>query len=426
MGVGLLKNIAIFTAAASLLITGSLPASAEASRSYLEHQLIKLPSGTFDREEADAMTSRLFRMYPNLLEGLIYNKIHIKLTNGPITEEPEMAAFKGKTPRGWEGTGKSWDDIPGSGGNPVLVRIGYSERGKGHGSYNLELHETMHAVDRYLFHEVSTSEKFRKLWEEEAGRLYYGDGYIDSYPEEYFAEAACMMFASEETRTAAEQKLPETYSFLESLFREYVPSLPAPIKEIEQHWAKSAIERLIGLQILTGLPGGKILPSSPVTREQYVKILLIASGGSPSQANGPDRSAFSDVPATRWSSTYINEAVNKGWVLPGEYDDARFLPGRTLTRLEMAVMAARALRLQENVNALASFPDSSVIPVELQGAAGAAVAAGLLKGLPGGKFGPDAEVTRAQAAAVTANVLASQAQIPVPIDNQGSAAIDFK
>ncbi|WP_420535002.1 anthrax toxin lethal factor-related metalloendopeptidase, partial [Bacillus mycoides] len=46
----------------------------------------------------------------------------------------------------------TWDDVPGVGsdigGKPVMARIGFSERGKGHGSINLELHEIAHAIDR--------------------------------------------------------------------------------------------------------------------------------------------------------------------------------------------------------------------------------------------------------------------------------------
>ncbi|HUC90988.1 MAG TPA: hypothetical protein VMS09_03040 [Paenibacillus sp.] len=118
--------------------------------------------------------------------------------------------MKNVVPRGWENTGFTWSDIPGVGGNPVIVRIGYSDKGMGHGSVNLELHETFHAIDRYVLDDRSEIPEFRALFREEAAGLFAGNRYEELFPEEYFAEVASIIYLSETTRRTVRDKLPKT------------------------------------------------------------------------------------------------------------------------------------------------------------------------------------------------------------------------
>ncbi|RFU61161.1 hypothetical protein D0466_19185 [Peribacillus glennii] len=159
------------------------------------------------------MLSRLDNIPAKLLKQLYENGYNIKLVNGPITNEPEMEEFKGVTPRGWEGTGLTWDDVPGAGGNPVIVRIGYSERGKGHGAINLELHETAHAIDYML--DISHSSKFIKVWKAEQKKVLKASYY--QYPEEYFAETFAMYYLSSASRKQLSAKAPLTVKFIKGL-----------------------------------------------------------------------------------------------------------------------------------------------------------------------------------------------------------------
>ena len=71
-----------------------------------------------------------------------------------------------------------------------------------------------------------------------------------------------------------------------------------------------------------------------------------------------------------------------------------FGPDQNLTREEMALLLARALRLMGS--AALSFSDAGQIAPWAQGAVAAAVAAGFLSGLPGGTFQPLAAATRAR------------------------------
>jgi hypothetical protein len=180
-------------------------------------KLIVLPDTDYDKDEAQAIIGRLSKISEGILERLYNAGVDIILVNGPITDVPAYAYLKGITPRGWEGTGKTWDDIPGAGGNPTVIRIGYSEYGKGHGSINLELHETAHAIDEYAFNNVSDTNNFLNVWSSEVRNVFGDNAYFDSYPEEYFAETFAMYYLDDESRNILKEKGPLTYDFIENL-----------------------------------------------------------------------------------------------------------------------------------------------------------------------------------------------------------------
>lgn len=196
----------------------TIPAYAQEDNHNLVSQLVVLPQDHYNEAEADKMMDRLSVIPANLLEGLKARGVKIKLANGEITDEPEFANYKGVTPRGWENTGLTWDDVPGVSMDIVIVRIGYSNKGKGHNGQNLELHETFHAVDRLVLNNVSSSQEFVDLWKKEANNNYAGDGYVSAYAEEYFAETATLYFYSDTTRERLKQDMPLTFDFLDKLF----------------------------------------------------------------------------------------------------------------------------------------------------------------------------------------------------------------
>jgi len=190
----------------------------QAQEQTILDKLVVLPSGDYNRSEADAMKQRLEKIPTSVLNALYSKGVKIKLTQGAITNEPELAYLKGVVPRGWEGTGLTWDDVPGVSERVVAVRIGYSEKGKGHNSLNLEIHETLHAVDRLVFNEISGTEEFNTIFNKEASVKYKGDGYVSTYPTEYFAEAASLYLFSDTTRGDLKSSMPLTYEFMAKLF----------------------------------------------------------------------------------------------------------------------------------------------------------------------------------------------------------------
>ena len=201
----------------ALLIIALFPTNLAHAKNTLSNQLIVLPQSNYNEKLANAMISRIERIPAPILKTLADKGVKIKLTNDIITNEPELRYLKGVTPRGWEDTGLTWDDAPGVSEQNVVVRIGYSKKGQGHNSFNLEIHETMHAVDRFVFNTVSDSQQFKDIFNKEAV-LNYNDNYVSAYPNEYFAESASLYVYNDATREQLKKDAPLTYDFMKKLF----------------------------------------------------------------------------------------------------------------------------------------------------------------------------------------------------------------
>ena len=185
-------------------------------------KIIKFSAGdkSYDEEEVERIKNRIKKYGPEILQGMVYNELEIRLTSGPITDEPEMAYLADVTPRGWP-EGSTWAQVPGSGGNPTFVRIGHSYYGLGHSTINLELHESAHLVDYNLFGSINSTEEWKALHEAESVNLFGNDGYMSVYPEEYFAETMAYYFLSGHTRQMLKEKAPQTYEYLHTFFTNF-------------------------------------------------------------------------------------------------------------------------------------------------------------------------------------------------------------
>ncbi len=178
-------------------------------------KLVVLPNGEYDKVAAYRMINNLARIPDSILRKLLVSGWKIKLINGELTDEPEYAYLKGVTPRGWEGTGMTWDDLSGLGGYPnVIVKIGYND--KTEGAINLELHETGHAVD-CAFNNITKTDSFLKIWKMEVFSLFSDSHiytYMNKYPEEYFAESFAMYFYQKEENVKLRERAPLTYELI--------------------------------------------------------------------------------------------------------------------------------------------------------------------------------------------------------------------
>ncbi len=180
-----------------------------------------------------------------------------------------------------------------------------------------------------------------------------------------------------------------------------VNSFAAMFPDTEGHWAESYIEALAMEGVINGMGDGSFDPDSFVTREQFLKMLLIVTSECANERlafeNPPklnliiEKSPFSDVETNRWSYYYVSQAYGRV-ILSEEYGD-KFEPIKDITREEAAVWMARALNLEDGE---CNFTDKDLIGKP--GLVGAAFESGLISGFPDGSFGPGQGLTRAQAA----------------------------
>ncbi|MCM3566888.1 anthrax toxin lethal factor-related metalloendopeptidase [Neobacillus mesonae] len=180
------------------------------------NNIIVLPKKIFDQHEAAAIINRIAALPNSILYNLYHQGISLKLFTGKLTDNPTARQLAGQIPRGYQ-INTTWDDVPGiGGGKTVLVKIGFSEKGKGHGSVNLELHELAHSIDKYVFNNISQTKVFKQVWEKEHDQLFSGNSYF-LYPEEYFAETFAMFYLNDKTRNQLKLKAPLTFKLISNL-----------------------------------------------------------------------------------------------------------------------------------------------------------------------------------------------------------------
>jgi Pro-Pro endopeptidase len=183
----------------------------------LAGKLIVLPEKDFDQGEAAQIINRLMLLPESMILKAVDSNIKVKLFEGRLTDNPSASHLKGIVPRGYTSE-KTWDQVPGIGGSrTVLVKIGSSEKGKGHGSVNLELHELAHSLDRYVYDGIRHEERFLKIWKHESRLLFPGRAYFLDYPEEYFAESFAMFYIGGLPAKLLKEAAPQTYQYIEGL-----------------------------------------------------------------------------------------------------------------------------------------------------------------------------------------------------------------
>ncbi|WP_409251099.1 anthrax toxin lethal factor-related metalloendopeptidase [Bacillus sp. SCS-153A] len=181
-------------------------------------EIILLPRESFDEDEARQIIYRLDHLPTGLLHHVKASGIKVRLFQDELTNFPTTQHLKGVTPRGYTNTERTWDEVPGIGGSHlVLVKIGHSEKGAGHGSVNLELHELAHSIDRYVLNDIYYKMKFTAIWRQEAHILFPEEDYFLDYQEEYFAETFAMYYLNLKTNKKLKEKAPATHQFFEGL-----------------------------------------------------------------------------------------------------------------------------------------------------------------------------------------------------------------
>ncbi|MEK3886103.1 anthrax toxin lethal factor-related metalloendopeptidase [Bacillus sp. FSL K6-3431] len=179
--------------------------------------IVVVPESPFNETEAMMVLKRLDILPISILQNMKKKRIKVILFTGELTDNPSAAHLKGVAPRGYP-SGIVWNDLPGVGGSKlILVKIGHSEQGKGHGSVNLEYHEIAHTIYHYTQNDSNKTD-FTLAWEQEANILFPGQSYFLNYKEEYFAESFALFFLSDVTRMKLKEFAPVTYGLFSQLY----------------------------------------------------------------------------------------------------------------------------------------------------------------------------------------------------------------
>lgn len=156
-------------------------------------------------------------------------------------------------------------------------------------------------------------------------------------------------------------------------------------------WAVDAIQQATNESIIQG-SNGKFNPKSSITRAEFIKILVALLNLS---TDIEQSISFGDVTTKDWFYPYVNVAYQNGLI--NGYNN-KFNPQATITREEMAVIIARALKLTTDVST-SSIKDIDKVSSWAKLDVEAVVALGIIVGDATG-FNPQAAVTREMAAVV--------------------------
>jgi hypothetical protein len=170
--------------------------------------------------------------------------------------------------------------------------------------------------------------------------------------------------------------------------------------DITQHWAKLAIQQAVELGIVKGYPDGSFKPNGEVNRAEFAALLVRAM----KQSTLNPELTFADKDSTpAWASASIRSAVDAGWIKG--FEDRTFRPLQKVTRIEMIVMAVRALGLDIASPEKLTFADAKQIPAWANAYVAAAVKAGIVKGGGDNRFNPGAAASRAESIVLLMNML---------------------
>ena len=172
------------------------------------------------------------------------------------------------------------------------------------------------------------------------------------------------------------------------------PSEPAPaLLDIAGHWGEVYILEAVEKKLVQGYPDGTFRPDQPITRAEFLVMLVKALGLKGGEAALPftDRDKIGP-----WAREAVAIAVQEG-IVTG-YADGTFRPDAYITRAEMAVMIARALGMAVGAEIRTAFADDQEIPAWAKGAVEALRQQGIIQGREGNRFSPRDTATRAEAA----------------------------
>ena len=159
-------------------------------------------------------------------------------------------------------------------------------------------------------------------------------------------------------------------------------------------WAEESIAALTAMGVVNGTAPEIFEPSRPVTREEFVKMLILAF----EKLDETAECALKDVTADSWYYPYISSAVKSGLVKGVSEDE--FGTGEMILREDMAVMLYRFLESEgirlETGNT--HFNDEEAISKYAETAVKALANEGIINGVGNNSFAPKKSAARAEAA----------------------------
>lgn len=166
-------------------------------------------------------------------------------------------------------------------------------------------------------------------------------------------------------------------------------------------WYADAADYCRTAGLMTGAGGGTFDPEGRMTRAMVAAVLHRLAGSPVPEGEG---APFTDVTADSWYAKSVLWAQESS-VMNG-HPDGRFDPEGAITREQLAAALWRLAGSPEAGDS--TFADSAFVASYAAPAAGWAGGAGIINGMPDGRFAPKGSATRAQTAQIITNYVRVQ------------------
>ncbi len=182
---------------------------------------------------------------------------------------------------------------------------------------------------------------------------------------------------------------------------------PREMADVVGHWAQADVNDMSSRMIVQGVTDSRFAPNAAITRAEFAAIITRGLGIQ----QAPYADALSDVSGADWYAGAVQAAVDYGLVTG--YEDGTFRPDANISRQEAAAVLARATRIAKLESAmsdaqlelaLSAYADSGAVSVWARANVAEAIGLELMKGREG-KLDPNADLTRAETAALVRRLL---------------------
>ena len=169
-------------------------------------RVVESVSGTsVSRDQINYVNAQVAKVPAKAMEIVAKAGSRLEIVGGSsVTDHPDNAHMKGIAPRGWESTGKTWDDVPGMGaskpGSATIISARAMLDPQAHGSANLVLHEHAHTIDLFARNERNDPLSRQDDWSKIHQSQKWSSSYEKKFPEEAWAESFAKMYNGERTR----------------------------------------------------------------------------------------------------------------------------------------------------------------------------------------------------------------------------------
>ena len=188
-----------------------------------------------------------------------------------------------------------------------------------------------------------------------------------------------------------------------------VISSPKNFTDVQNHWAKEAVNDMASRLVINGAPDGLFYPNKEITRAEFASIVIRALG---LMRPGTGKDVFNDVLKSNWYYDAVSIAYEYG-IISG-YGNGKFGPDDTVTREQAMTMIAKAMKIiglkfemkdNEMNSLLLNYSDRAAASDYAKTSIAACLKAGIITGRSNNTIAPKNYITRAEVAVIVQKLL---------------------